>query len=220
MRALLLVLVLAVPALALGQTPATADDIVARVHARYGATEGMRAPFRQHYWSSATRRAMRSTTGELAVTRPDLFRFDYASGLIVVSDGALVTQFEPGDDGGPGQFFRTDAGAFTSIASILTGADLSTDYRASIPTRLYGDPPPEGCDVVELRPRAAGPHVRRIWVYVSHVAATEGVIQRVSVEDPDGNWNHFELATPTFAPVDASTYRFTPPAGARELHPS
>ena len=43
---------------------------------------------------------------------------------------------------------------------------------------------------------------------------------RVSIEDPDGNWNRFDFAGFQFdREVGASTFEFQPPSGARELSP-
>jgi outer membrane lipoprotein carrier protein len=73
---------------------------------------------------------------------------------------------------------------------------------------------------VELRPRRPDPHYRRVVLYVSNTAGTEGVVLRVSIEDPDGNWNRFDFAGFQFdREVGASTFEFQPPSGARELSP-
>lgn len=198
---------------------ATPEVVAARVRGFYRGVPSVRSRFTQHYWSAATRRSMRSSRGSLAVRRPDLFRFDYESGLVLASEGSdRVIQFEPGEGGEPGQYLRGESDAIGRIASLLTGSgELTERYRIRFPTRLYGDAPPAETDALELVPRRADPHVARIWLFVSHRAGMEGVVQRVSIEDPEGNWNHYHFESFAFDAIDPSAFVFTPPAGARAL---
>jgi outer membrane lipoprotein-sorting protein len=204
-----------------GAQDASPDVVAARVQRFYRGTPSVRSRFTQHYWSAAMRRSVRSSRGTFSVRRPDLFRFDYESGLVLASDGSdRVIQFEPGEGSEPGQFFRGESDAIGRIAGLLTGSgDLAERYRVRFPEHLYGDAPPAETDVLELAPRRADPHVRRIWLFVSHRSGTEGVVQRVSIEDPEGNWNHYHFESFAFEAIDPAAFVFTPPAGARELSP-
>lgn len=53
---------------------------------------------------------------------------------------------------------------------------------------------------------------------VDQRAATRGAVLRVSIETPTGDWNRFELREPRYdRALDAATFRFTPPPGARDV---
>jgi outer membrane lipoprotein carrier protein len=209
---------------AVSSAPLAAQDagpevVAARVRGFYRGVPSVRSRFTQHYWSAAMRRSVRSSRGSLSVRRPDLFRFDYESGLVLASEGSdRVIQFEPGEGSEPGQYFRGESDAIGRIAGLLTGSgDLTERYRVRFPAHLYGDAPPAETDVLELAPRSDDPHVRRIWLFVSHRAGMEGVVQRVSIEDPEGNWNHYHFESFAFDAIDPAAFVFTPPADAREL---
>ena len=69
-----------------------------------------------------------------------------------------------------------------------------------------------------LTPRRADPHYRSIVVSVDNQPASLGVVRRVSIEDPDGNWNSFTFQELRFnRDLASDTFRFTPPSGAREI---
>ena len=72
--------------------------------------------------------------------------------------------------------------------------------------------------MLELRPRTSEPAYSRIFLYVDDDPATAGVVQRVLIQDRDGNLNRFDFSRMRFnQPVAASRFEFSPPAGARRL---
>lgn len=216
MTRLALLLVLLLPTAAQAQDAAALAD---RVEAFYRDRPAMRVSFEQHHWSRDYRRTT-SSRGTLEVLRPRRFRLEYTNGLVDVCDGRELVHYEPGDGTWPGQYHRARASELPHWFAYLTdGAPLDRDYVVSIPARVFGDPAPVDTDVIELVPRSEGPHVRRIWLFVSHAAGSEGRIERVSIESQGRDWNHFHFGAPTFEAIDAGRFDFTPPEGAREITP-
>lgn len=217
-KCLALLLLLSLPAAAHAQD-ADADAVADRVEAFYRERPAMRVAFSQHHWSRDYRRTT-SSRGTLEVLRPGRFRLEYTTGLVDVSDGHGLVHYEPGDGTWPGQYHRARASELPHWFAYLTdGAPLDRDYEVSIPARVFGDAAPPDTDVIELVPRTEDPHVRRLWLFVSHADGSEGRIERVSIESQGHDWNRFDFAPPTFEAIDASRFDFTPPEGAREISP-
>lgn len=198
----------------------TADVLAARVQTFYDQTRTVRTRFQQHFWNRVYDRTQ-SSTGTLAIRRqPEAsIRFDYEqpSGKVLVSDRGTWTMYEPGDDGAPGQYAQgSSAAASQSAFGFLMGTAQLGSYRRSI---ITGGSRPPSTDVLELVPRRPDPHYRRIRLYVDNTPEALGVVRRVSIEDPDGNWNRFDfIGDPEFnRELPAGLFTFTPPAGAREL---
>lgn len=201
------------------QDEVTADVVAAWVQAFYDQTRTVQARFQQHFWNRVYQRTQ-SSRGRLAIQRPGRIRFDYEqpAGKVLVSDGSQWILYEPGDEGGPGQYVRgSSAAASTSALGFLMGTARLTQFRRTLRAPQRTDP--EHSRALELRPRRADPHFSRIVVYVDERAQSRGVVRRVSIEDPDGNWNRFDFAEMQFnRDLDAGTFRYEPPAGARELN--
>lgn len=200
------------------QAPVTADVVAARVQAFYEQTRTVQAGFQQHFWNRIYNRTQ-SSAGRVAIQRPGRIRFDYEqpSGKILVSNRDAWTMYEPGDDGGAGQFARgSSAAASQSAFGFLMGtADLGR-YRRTLRPATASQP--ANTDALELVPRRPDPHYRRIIVYVDNQPATLGVVRRVSIEDPDGNWNRFDFLDLRFnRDLADGLFTFTPPRGAREI---
>lgn len=204
------------------QTAVTAEIVAARVQTFYDQTTSVQASFQQHFWNRVYQRTQ-SSRGTIAIQRPGRIRFDYAQprGKVVVSTPAGFVFYEPGDDGSPGQYMRGRSDGASAALGFLTGtARLDRDFTMSLARPSGGAPPPANTDLLELRPRRPDPHFRRVRLYVDNRPATLGVVVRVSIEDPDGNWNTFDFSGLRFnREIPASTFEYTPPADARELTP-
>ena len=202
-------------------SPVTAEVVAARVQAFYDQTRTVEARFQQHFWIRAYSRTQ-SSRGTLVIQRPGRVRFDYAQpqGKVVVSTPAGFVFFEPGEDGSPGQVMRGQTDGASAALGFLTGtARLDRDFRLAL-RAPGGAAAPEHTDALELRPRRADPHFRRVVLYVDNRPDTLGVVRRVSIEDPDGNWNRFDFSELRFnREVAASTFEYQPPSNAREITP-
>jgi outer membrane lipoprotein carrier protein len=195
------------------------DVVAARVQAFYDQTRSLEARFQQHFWHRVYARTQ-SSRGRVAIDRiGHRVRFDYEqpSGKVLVSDGREWTLYEPDPSGGAGQYVRGSAArASTGALGFLMGTTSISDFHRSL--RVPSRTQPPNTDALELRPRRPDPQYLRIIVFVDNRRESAGVVHRVSIEDPDGNWNRFDFTELRFnRALDASMFRFTPPAGAREI---
>lgn len=200
------------------QEAVTADVVAARVQAFYEQTRTVQARFQQHFWNRVYQRTQ-SSAGRVAIQRPGRIRFDYEqpSGKVLVSNRDEWIMYEPGDEGAAGQYARgSSAAASQSAFGFLMGtADLGRFRRTLRPASSTAPP---HTDALELTPRRPDPHYRRIVVYVDNQPASAGVVRRVSIEDPDGNWNRFDFLELRFnRELDGGLFEFTPPRGARDI---
>lgn len=222
-----LTVTLALAGLALGQRHApdraapepSAVRVARQVQAFYDQTDTLQARFTQTYYHRLYRRYQRSQ-GRLLFDKPGRMRFDYdrPNGKVIVSDGAHMTAYEPGDDGQPGQYVKTAVGshALPSAFGFLTGeARLLDDYRvALLDARRYR----WSGTILELRPRRPNPQIRRILLYVDGDPARAGVVHRLRIDDHDGNRNKFELRRMRFnRELSPRRFAYAPPAGSRRL---
>jgi outer membrane lipoprotein carrier protein len=196
----------------------TAAQVAAQVQAFYDQTTTVRTAFQQTHYDRTYQRTTTSR-GVLTIAKPGKLRFDYlgGNGKVVVSDGRELTVYEPGDDGGPGQYARSAMReSYSSALGFLTGqARLDRDFRVRLVDasryRWSGH-------VLELRPVRAEPGYRRALLFVSADPASAGVVQRMVIEDHAGNVNRFTFQRMQFnRTVADSTFRFTPPSGARRI---
>lgn len=196
----------------------TAAEVASSVNAFYQATRTVRVRFSQHFWNRAYERTQ-SSRGRMTISRPGRIRFDYdqPQGKVIVSTPAGFVFYEPGENGAAGQFMRGQSEAASAALGILSGtASLERDFTFTL--RPATSSQPANTDALELRPRRADPHYRRVVLYVDRRPASRGVVHRVSVEDPDGNWNRFDFSDFHFnESVGDGTFAFDPPAGAREM---
>jgi len=201
------------------QQQVDARTVAARVQTFYDQTRTFEAAFHQTYFNRLYGRYERSS-GQLAFEKPGRMRFDYArpNGKIIVSNGDRLTMWEPGDEGGPGQYVQsaTDGSALPSAFSFLTGTGrLETDFRFRLlSSRAWGF----AGHVLELTPRRPDPNTRRIVLFVDADPARLGAVHRVRIDDHEGNRNKFEVSSMHFnRPIVESRFAFVPPAGARRL---
>jgi outer membrane lipoprotein-sorting protein len=205
------------PTIAAAQDAPAARELAEAVRSYHQARRTVQARFAQHFWHHVYRRTQTSR-GRLAVQRPDQVRFDYdpPSSKIFVSRGEHWIMYEP-VDGGPGQYTRGSTATASSTAiSFLTGTVDLDRYRCSTPAPSATDP--AGTFALQLVPLRADPRERRIVLHVDGAADAPRIVRRIRVEDADRNANRFDLDELSFdVALDPSTFRFTPPEGAREI---
>ncbi len=198
----------------------TAATVAAWAQTFYDQTPLVQARFAQYFWNRVYDRTSTSR-GQIYISRPGRVRFDYAtpSGKVIVSDGSHFTYYEPGDDGAVGQYYEGSADSTSAALGFLTGtARLDTDFTFTLRAQSSTQPP--NTRGLELRPRVPDPHYRRVVLYVSDAPATRGVVMRISIEDPDGNWNRFDFSSlDVVQPIDASRFDYHVPEGARRIDP-
>lgn len=196
-----------------------AECVAGWVQAFYDRTTSLEADFQQDYWTRVYDRTA-SSRGQLRIVQPGRIRFDYSAPnhKIIVGSGDRFTYYDPSDDGTAGQYYHATTDAASRALGFLTGtARLDEDFNFRIVTTPTQ---PAHTVCLELRPRAPDPHMTRVRLYVSTADTTRGVVVRVGIEDPDGNWNTFRFTNFHFnREIAASTFEYTPPEGAREITP-
>lgn len=197
----------------------TADTVAAWAQTFYDQTPFVHAQFSQYFWNRVYDRTMTSR-GEIFISRPGRVRLDYATpaGKVVLSANDHFVFYEPGDDGAVGQYYEGTTDTTSAGLGFLTGtARLDRDFTFTL--RAHSDTQPSHTQALELRPRRADPHYRRVVLYVSDDPATRGVVRRIAIEDPDGNWNRFDFSRIDTNTIDASRFEYRPPTGARRIDP-
>lgn len=196
----------------------SAAEVAAEVQAFYDQTTTVRTAFTQAHYDRLYQRTTRSR-GLLTIARPGKLRFDYlgGDGKVVVSDGRMLTVYEPDEGGGPGQYLQSELREDASSAlGFLTGESrLDRDYRFRLrdASSFHWDG-----YVLELTPIRAQPAYQRVLLFVDDDPRAAGVVRRVLVQDHDGNLNQFDFARMQFnRAVPADRFAFTPPRGARAL---
>jgi len=195
-----------------------AHEVAAQVQGFYDQSQSLEARFHQTFYHRAYRRYVRSS-GRLSLAKPGLLRFDYArpSGKVVASDGHALVAYEPGEEGGAGQYAEMPvSGALSTAFGFLMGTSrIERDYRVRLlSSRAYGTTD----HVLELRPRRADPRIHRVLLFVDSRPQLAGVIRRLRIDDHEGNRNKFELRGQRFdRAISNARFHFTPPAGARRM---
>jgi len=197
----------------------SARTVAARVQSFYDQTRTFKSIFYQNYYHRLYGRYEHSR-GTLAFAKPGRMRFDYArpNGKKIVANGRTLTMWEPGDDGGPGQYLQSEMGesALPGAFSFLTGTTrLEQDYTfrllSSSRYRWNGH-------VLELRPRGRDPRYKRIILYVDAHPTRRGVVHKIRIDDHEGNRNRFTLRHMRFnRSLPARHFAFLPPEGALRI---
>lgn len=189
---------------------------VAWVEAFLEHTDSIEATFQQDYWSRVYARTT-TARGRIRIARPGRIRFDYSepAGQVVVGTSQEIMYYQASDDG-RGQYSRVRGEALSSAFAFLMG-DVRISERFTS-TDCAGRPGLEHTVCIELRPRARERYYLRLRLYVSSLEESRGLIERLSIEDHDGNWNSFTFRDLDVAPTfETGAFDFTPPTGSREL---
>ncbi|MGF1469454.1 MAG: outer membrane lipoprotein carrier protein LolA [Sandaracinaceae bacterium] len=205
------------------QPDADAATVAGWVQAFYDQTRTLSARFTQRYVNRVYQRTDLSR-GRVRFKRPGRMRFDYddPNGKVIVSDGSRLLAYEPGEDGGRGQYFeRTleDDQLSQALGLLMGTARLDRDFRFRLldaSRQGYADG-----YVLELRSRGrASPHYSRILLYVDGAEERRGVVHRVLIVDPQNNRNRFDLEDQRLnPPMPDRVFAWEPPEGARRIEP-
>jgi outer membrane lipoprotein carrier protein len=198
----------------------TAAEVAAAVQAFYDQTQSVEAEFFQTYFHRLYGKYDRSS-GDVSFQKPGKMRWNYAApnGKVIVSNGARLLVYEPGEPGEPGQVFERpiSESELPQALAFLTGTGkLSDDFSF----RLL-DPAQQGFVggyVLELTPKQKSPHYERILFYVDGHPDRLGLVHRVLILDADGNRNRIDFKAPKFnRKLAAQTFAWEPPKNARRV---
>jgi len=200
----------------------SADEVGAWVQRFYDQTRSLDTRFTQRYSNRVYRRTDVSR-GRLRIRRPGRMRFDYdrPNGKVIAANGTRMMVYEPGDGGGPGQYFdqpMSDSELPSALSFLTSDGRLADDFRFRLlDARRYRFA--QGY-VLELRPRRRSPHFTRLLFYVDGRAQTRGVVHRVVIVDHSNNRNRFDFSHQQLnRRVPDSVFAFRPPRGARRIQP-
>lgn len=188
---------------------ATIDRAAAAVR----AARTVRATFEQTLANPVTGNSA-TTTGELAMARPDRFsvRFNTPAGDRVVSDGRTVWFYLPSTL--PGQVVKQPARGRAS-ASIDALSQLLTTPRSRYAVADGGAATVTGraTRVVRLTPKREGEPVSEARVWVDDA---DGAVRQIELTEATGAVRTWRMTS--WAPnarLSADAFSFTPPAGVR-----
>ena len=218
--------VLVIALLSAGYSPSAkakpnAKAVAMQVQNFYDQTRNVFAQFQQTYFHVLYKRYERSR-GKVLFHRPGKMRWDYAkpNGKVIVSDGKILRVYEPGEKGRAGQVFEQKMGdaQLPQAMSFLTGVGRLEDnfvFRL-LPAKKWRF---EG-QVLELVPKKANPHYKRILFFVDSNPKRLGVVHRVLILDHSGNRNKFEFKNFRFnRPGSEKVFAWKPPKGTRRIKP-
>ncbi len=137
--------------------------------------------------------------GSLVIARGGRLRVSYDAGLLVVSDGRQLIQYDPDTRTAQRMDLLEALRDFPLLSLLLEPARIEVLYRA--------EPLPDGA--VSLHPKEPGlPEVR--------VDGRNGLLRALSWTDGTGARQRLELLDPKVPPRTLpETFRFTTPAGTR-----
>jgi outer membrane lipoprotein carrier protein len=202
MRALRLMLLLALAARAAMAGPAEDADALSRVEQAFSALTSLRAEFHQSV-TDARGKLIESAEGTLSLARPGRFRWDYrVPEQVIVSDGVTVwfhdVELEQ-------VTIRRAADALEGTpAMLLTGArDLRLEFDVSDGGTA------QGLAWSRLLPRRADGDFREL-----RLGFAQGQLRRMTLLDRLGQTTEIEFERIERNPrLDAALFRFTPPRG-------
>ena len=162
-----------------------------------------RATFTQQL-TSADGQKKRTSSGSFAFERPNRFRFEYAKPFeqLIVSDGQKVWVYDVDLNQVTQRRLSQALGA--TPAALLAGAALDKEFE------LTALPPQDGIDWVQALPR------RKDGAFQSMRIGFRGKeLAAVEILDSFGQRSRLDFSQyEANAAIPASTWRFTPPAGA------
>ncbi|HEX5314292.1 MAG TPA: outer membrane lipoprotein chaperone LolA [Gammaproteobacteria bacterium] len=200
---LLVASLVSLTALGAATTPAQRlDAILAR-------TKTLSADFTETV-TNANAAMVKQSSGSVAVARPGKFRWDYRKPYrqIIVADGENLWIYDPALEQ---VTVRPESRALTAgPAALLAGSgDIATSFVVSD----LGDS--GGFDWLKLVPRSGDANYRAIRIAL----AANGEIRALELDSKLGETSRINFShVRSNISMDASRFRFTPPAGADVVH--
>jgi outer membrane lipoprotein carrier protein len=202
MRALLIVMLLALPVQAVAADRALDVAALRRVEDTFGALTSLRAEFRQTV-TDARGELIESAEGTMSLARPGRFRWEYrVPEQLIVSDGVTVWFHDVDLEQ---VTIRNAAETIVGTpAMLLTGAgDLRTEFDIS------DGGTGQGLAWSRLQPRRADGDFREL-----RLGFADGQLRRMTLLDRLGQTTDLEFARIERNPrLDSALFHFTPPAG-------
>ncbi len=185
-----------------------AKELAERVDRHYNSLHSLKAQFTENYQGLGMNR---TESGTLLLLKPGRMRWDYSSpaGKVFLLDGKYAWSYTRGD----AQAERIPAKQLSDLRSplryLLGHADLSRELRDLTLSRAQG-----GLFALAGVPKGMEDRVSRLELTVT----VAGVIEGIAIDERDGAATRFTFADQEpDAPISASVFHFTPPAGVQVL---
>ena len=192
-----------------GKTDAKLDALVDSIQKTYDGTRTFKGQFLQRYTYTLLHRTQESK-GSVVFEKPGRMRWDYkepqAKSFIV--DGKSLWIYQPVDKVAYVNACFQQDGLTASVAFLWGQGKLKEQFDISWFDGVFGD---KSDHHLLLSPRSANSIFARLILVVDPKSSR---VKQSIVVDPAGNVNQFVYSGLSFnAPVDASTFAFTPPPG-------
>lgn len=184
--------------------PLDAKTMAERVDQHYNHLHSLKSGFTESYDGLGVQR---SESGTLLLAKPGRMRWDYATppGKVFVLDGKFAYFYTPGD----AQVQRIKAKDLDDLRSPLQFLLGHTELQKEL-EHLSLTPAADGNFTLTGVPKGQENRI----AHVSLTVTADGTITKIEIEETDGAMTRFAFAgeVPN-APMPASTFHFTPPAG-------
>jgi outer membrane lipoprotein carrier protein len=191
-----------------------ADALIARAQAAWSRINTLRGTFEQTVTNPLTGSAL-TARGELQQKKPDRLAITFTdpAGDRIVADGRYVWLYLP--SAAPGQVIRLRSADLAAANTDLLGQFLETPRAKYDVTDLGSDKLGDRDNrvlVLMAKPGQVLPFIRaKVWI-----DATDALIRQFEATDANGVSRRVRLLTMSSnAPVDASAFAFSVPAGVR-----
>jgi outer membrane lipoprotein carrier protein len=209
---LLLLLVFCGQALWAQATAADAQQIAAKIDARYNGMKSLRADFTEIYSGGGIGR---SESGTLWIKKPGKMRWDYISPQkkIFVTDGATAWFYVPGEHQARRTALKNLDDLRSPLRFLLGHTKLNKELRG---LSLAPDMQPQIAGDVVLRGIPVGMEDRVSQLLLECDA--QSYLRRIVMEELDGSRTEFRLEKQQEnLPISNTEFSFQPPAGVEVL---
>ncbi|NOZ00394.1 MAG: outer membrane lipoprotein carrier protein LolA [Deltaproteobacteria bacterium] len=183
-------------------------DILDRVQAFYESSTDYKASFRQVVTTKSPRRTF-TRRGTVYFKRPGMMRWDYKvpDEVYYVSDGKILWSYSV-EEGVAYRLKIRNSNLFHALKFLTGTGKLAEDFNTRV-----GKPTKSGLVPVTLLPKDSS-H-RSFESITLFVDPTTGETRQTEVKDPLGNISHLWFESPSYGPLPADRFSFTPPDGVR-----
>jgi outer membrane lipoprotein carrier protein len=198
-------------------SPAEVKNLLARIRQEHAAAPQVQADFQEE----KTMRLMNKpivSSGKVSFQMPNKFRREVkgTSPSVTVSDGQQLWIYYPNFKSAERYSLGKRSPLDSVIAAINTALNLENVESSFHIAATKIDPPKVGYEL-DLTPRS--PSMKRMFQKLKVQINDDLLLQRTEMLQPNGDRIVTVYSNQTRAPIPASTFEFTPPAGTETSSP-
>jgi outer membrane lipoprotein carrier protein len=198
-------------------SPAEVKNLLARIRQEHAAAPQVQADFQEE----KTMRLMNKpivSSGKVSFQMPNKFRREVkgSSPSVTVSDGQQLWIYYPNFKSAERYSLGKRSPLDSVIAAINTALNLENVEGSFHIAATKIDPPKAGYEL-DLTPRS--PSMKRMFQKLRVQINDDLLLQRTEMLQPNGDRIVTVYSNQTRAPIPASTFEFTPPAGTEVSSP-